>query len=219
LHESEGPDNVKNSKRLGKRSSNSYEDDIWTLPSRKRLKQPSVEAQEASLIPKDHDIVDRIIDIDEDDDGVPIYRVRYEKGTNKVRPRPRWLHQEDFVDINEFRSNIDIVVRWKQSGLSKANFYRFDEAARNVLDFSRNAGADDEGWCSFRAVGVAIELLTGKQVVSSDLLRRFKSAVLNDIQLVKTLSMEPGGLNCMHSSVTSAAEKLVSIFPTTATNY
>lgn len=47
--------------------------------------------------------------------------------------------------------------------------------ARNVLDFTRNAGADgEEGWCSFRAVGVAIELLTGKQVVTPEFIMAFQ---------------------------------------------
>jgi hypothetical protein len=164
--------NVKDSKRLGKRQS--YNMDIWTV-KRKRLVQPSVASIEANFIPPDHDVVDRIIDIDEDDNGRPLYLARYEKDENDVRPPNRWLRPDEFWDIGEFERNIDIVLRWKRSGLPKNKFYQDDEAARDVLDFSRRAGADgDQGWCSFRAVGVAIELLMGKQIVTPEYITAFQ---------------------------------------------
>jgi hypothetical protein len=62
--------------------------------------------------------------------------------------------------------------------LKKSEFYKTDPHAREFLDLTKLAGADGDGWCSFRAVGLAIELLTGRDLVTTQMITDWEERAL-----------------------------------------
>jgi len=148
--------------------------DIWTPKPKKRLKQKSVEEYESKMLPAGYAVVEDIVDI-EMKNKKPIYHVVFE-AVNGVRPPGKPLRKKDFYDINKFRDKIECLVKWKKSGMTRSDYFTKHPAARPFLEVRKNISADgDKGWCSFRAVGVALELLTKRMVVSTKTIRDFRA--------------------------------------------
>jgi hypothetical protein len=85
-----------------------------------------------------------------------------------------WIPEGHFIEVNQFRDDINMVMKWKQSGLSKRDFMRSSSEARHWLYRKRSIGADnDQGWCAYRSIGTAVELLGATNPVTPTMIQAF----------------------------------------------
>jgi hypothetical protein len=96
----------------------------------------------------------------------------------KQRPANSWIPKSNFKNFNSFKDNMDILKRWKQSKYAdKKEFFRHDSEGKAFYDLKKNLGADEDGWCSFRAAVIALEMVTGRFLkVSDSMIEDFQSA-------------------------------------------
>jgi hypothetical protein len=140
----------------------------------KRLKQASVAELEAKQIPAGHDIIERIVDVQKG-----FYKVVWEKREGeKRRPPSCWIMKDAFHSFDSWTREISLLWKWKNSGLSKAVFMRQNPDARDLWETSKTMTADGVGWCAFRAVGIALELVfgfgVGRNPVNAEVITSFQ---------------------------------------------
>lgn len=105
--------------------------------------------------------------------------VKYEKQKGKKRPKNNWIPVSWFIDINQFAEDIKVVRKWKASGKEKATFFATDPDALAFRDLRKYHAADGDGWCSFRAAVLAIEMVTGRapgSIRADELIQEFQAA-------------------------------------------
>ena len=172
-------------------SRSSSTQDMWSLRKRKRVKQPTVQDYEAKLLPTpDHGVVENIKTI-EVRNGVEYYQVIWEP-VNKVRPSPSWLTRSQFEDFSYFEDQVDAIRKWLKSGLKKTRYYKIDPAAEQYLNLRKCIAADgDKGWCAFKAVGLAFELLTRRNPVNAYVIEAFQAEGVKRRNLQKMKQVTP----------------------------
>jgi hypothetical protein len=155
-------------------ASKSPADPKWEEKKYKRIKKPSVAQIEAKQLPKGYGVIEDVVDFD-DKRGTRCYLVRWEKVGNQPRDQDQWILKSHFYDFKHWAEKITLLERWKASGLDKATFFKTDPDAKAYREVRKRIAADGDGWCSFRAVGVALDLLVHRQVVTTKFIEEFQA--------------------------------------------
>jgi len=149
----------------------------WSPKTFRRLKQKTVDEEDADQIPVDQDLIARIVDI-QGPKNAELYKVSFEKLTGRKKRAMEWISRTTFVKFDAWKDEIDIIRRWKASGLSKVQYLKMNPADQVFFDKKKLLTADGDGWCSFRAVGVALEKLVGRNPVTTPMIETFQEAGL-----------------------------------------
>ena len=141
----------------------------------KRLSQKPPDWRKAAGLSKDYHVVDRIVDILGDDTRIPLYAVQWVDGSIGH------LRREDFRHFEAFENDVRMIREWKKSKLSREIFFSHHKEGRAYVQRRRKekrAHGDDgsDMWCAFKAVGTALEILTGKNFVSKEVIEEFVRA-------------------------------------------
>jgi hypothetical protein len=149
------------------------------LPSRKRLRQPSVEELEAKQIPKGQAVVENVVSVRKGKNGQWEYEVRWEKTGGKKRQGTEWKTRKDLNDFKgfelAFKDQIEMLKKMNELGMTKREFFKKFPEARAFNDLRKHIAADGDGWCSFRAVGYALYMLTGRDFVTTPMIEEFQA--------------------------------------------
>jgi hypothetical protein len=126
--------------------------------------------------------VEEILDFRTDRQGrLNLFQVNWWWDPNlKQRPASSWIPKAAFVDFNSFNKNIEILKKWKKSKYAdKKQFFKNDPDGKAYLDLKKNHGADEDGWCSFRAAVIALEMVTRRHLdVLDSMIEEFQSTGL-----------------------------------------
>lgn len=149
----------------------------WEARLRKRLKQETHEDIEAQQIPDGSAVIQDIVDM-KSVDGKKLYKVRWEK-TAIQKGSMDWIREDQFHDISQFKDRIAEVQRWKDSGKTKREFFNKDKTAKYYYIKRGSHSADgDKGWCSFNAVNIALHILTGRELVTDEMIDDFRNEMV-----------------------------------------
>jgi hypothetical protein len=148
-------------------------DASWSPTKRKRLRRKTALEIEAEQLPPGTAIISRFLDLRYKADGTPEYQVQWEVDASNTRPKSTWIDDSCF-NKSSYQDYVDHLVNWKKSGLAKSTYYRKNPVAKQYLDLQQTAGADGDGLCAFRAVGWALHALTGREVVTKEVIEKFQ---------------------------------------------
>ena len=135
----------------------------------KRLRQNVTSPN--NKLPPGYFHIDRVVDMRVTDTDLE-YLVVWSDAP--LKEKRSWIGESHFIEISQFRDDIEMVMKWKQSGLNKRDFMRSSAEARQWLLRKRSMGDDgDRGWCAYRSVGTAIELLGARNPITPDMISSF----------------------------------------------
>jgi hypothetical protein len=143
----------------------------WTPRSQewKRLRQDANSPN--NKLPQGFYHIDRVVDMKATDNGMEYMVVWADAPLSEKRS---WIHESHFIHIGEFQDDIAMIMKWKQSGLSKRDSMRTSNDVRKWLYRRRTIGADGgKGWCAYNAVGTGLELLGVRNPITPDMIASF----------------------------------------------
>jgi hypothetical protein len=122
-------------------------------------------------LPQGYYHIDRVVDVRATSIGMEYMVVWADAPISEKRS---WIQESHFIEISWFQADIEMCMKWKQSGLSKRDFMRTNPDARKWMYRRRSVGADGvRGWCAYNCVGTALELLGVNNPVTSSMITDF----------------------------------------------
>jgi hypothetical protein len=88
-----------------------------------------------------------------------------------------WIKEKDFIDFSQFKDDVDMIMAWRASGVSKRDFMMSSPEASRWLRRKRSIGDDSKnGWCAYNSVGLALELVGSRNPITPTMIRSFVEA-------------------------------------------